>query len=128
MVPNVAYSAYIPRANGLLGQWVRPEDVKFYEGAIYVFEFEDFDTLEKERALFRIYKQGEWNDELKLLITNLDMDIANTFLPPDFGEVRSMCQQKCMRMRYCCDFCQHCVDFHESALRESFRRLILEQE
>ena len=27
MVPNVAYDAYIPRENGICGQWVRPEDV-----------------------------------------------------------------------------------------------------
>ena len=38
MCPNIAYEAYIPRENGLYGQWVRPEDIEYYEN-IYIFDF-----------------------------------------------------------------------------------------
>ena len=54
MVPNVAYDAYIPRQNGICGQWVRPEDITHYENGIYVFEFENV-NLEQERTMFDIY-------------------------------------------------------------------------
>ena len=55
MVPNVAYDAYIPRYDGICGQWVRPEDVHVYEQYVNTFEFIT-DSLEKERTLLKIYK------------------------------------------------------------------------
>ena len=44
MTPNIAYHGYIPRENGIIGSWVRPEDVSYYEPYVDVFEFEDCDA------------------------------------------------------------------------------------
>jgi hypothetical protein len=56
MSPNIAYYAFIPRENGIVGGWVRPEDVELYEEYIDVFEFEDCDG-KKEKALYKIYAE-----------------------------------------------------------------------
>ncbi len=115
MVPNVAYVAYIPRKDGMCGQWIRPEDIKHYEEGIYVFEFEDA-NLEKERTLYHIYAEnGYWPGNLNLLITNLNINADNRGLPEEIGEVRANCGQKCM-MNGNCHFCDTAFRF-ENMLR-----------
>ena len=114
MVPNVAYDAYIPRENGIYGQWVRPEDVKYYKG-VYIFEFEDA-NLDKERTLYDIYNRGIWNGNINLLITNLNMHADNRILPDDIGEIRSNCGQRCMR-NGTCHYCETAFGF-EKAIRK----------
>ena len=121
MVPNIAYSAYIPRQNGLKGGWVRPEDVEYYEKAIYVLEFEDIERADKERTLYKIYAEDkEWNDNLNPLITNLNLDIVNSFLPNEFGEIRSRCRQRCMQNGNFCWFCDTATRFQKSMFHKSF--------
>lgn len=113
MVPNVAYDAYIPRTNGIYGQWVRPEDVNYYENTIYAFEFEDAD-LTKERTLYDIYAEnGNWPGNINLLLTNLNRDADNRGLPEEFGEIRSNCRQRCM-MDGACHFCETAFNFEKS--------------
>lgn len=117
MVPNVAYDAYIPRKDGICGQWIRPEDTQHYEGGIYVFEFEDA-GLDKERTLYDIYaEKQQWNGNLNLLITNLNVDCDNRVLPDDIGAARANCGQRCM-MNGTCHFCQTAFRF-EKTLRNN---------
>lgn len=95
MCPNVAYDAYIPRENGIYGQWIRPEDVKYYENGIYVLDFEDVDLL-KERTLFHIYKEEQqWPGNLNNLLTNFNVNVDNRGLLKNLGEKRSTCGQIC---------------------------------
>ena len=116
MVPNVAYDAYIPRKNGICGQWVRPEDTYWYEEGIYIFDFEDA-NLEKERTLYHIYaEEGIWNGNLNLLLTNLNVNADNRALPDDIGQQRSHCGQRCMQTG-ACHFCETAFMF-EKALRK----------
>ena len=116
MVPNVAYDAYIPRANGIYGQWVRPEDTQWYNEGIYVFEFEDC-SLDKERTLYDIYHRGVWSGNLNLLLTNLNVDADNRAFPDDIGQMRAHCGQRCMQTGSC-HFCETAFMF-EKALREN---------
>lgn len=91
MSPNIAYYAFIPREDGVIGSWVRPEDVELYEEYIDVFEFEDCDTR-KEEALYRIYaEQKSYPSNLNNLITNLNYDASGKLVLPDFGQVRMFC-------------------------------------
>lgn len=100
MVPNVAYYDFIPRENGITGDYIRPEDVHYYEDAIYVFDFENV-TAEQEGAMYEIYARGTWGGNLALIITNLNTEVRNALLPDDFGEFRSKCQQRCYNCHYC---------------------------
>ena len=124
MIPNVAYDAYIPRLNGICGQWVRPEDIKHYESGIYIFEFENAD-LNKERTLYHIYaEEGIWNGNLNLLITNLNINADNRAIPDEFGITRSRCGQKCMQ-NGACHYCETAFKF-EQMLRKIKRERELE--
>ena len=123
MIPNVAYDAYIPRKDGICGQWVRPEDVKYYEDGIYVFEFENA-NLEQEQVLYDIYaEKGIWNGNLNLLITNLGIDVNNRGLSEDIGKLRANCGQRCMEKGNC-QLCHTIFQFentlrtHQSELKE----------
>lgn len=100
-VPNVAHMGYFTRKDGIVGQWVRPEDVDLYDPYISVFEFEDCD-IAKEEALFRIYglQQG-WGGNLRTLITNLDVDVSTNLIPKEVIKVRLSCGQRCQAGRNC---------------------------
>lgn len=125
MVPNVAYDAYIPRNDGICGQWVRPEDIEHYENGIYVFEFENA-NLEKERTLHHIYAEEKvWNGNLNLLITNLNINADNRAMPDEFGAMRSTCGQRCM-VNGACHFCATAFKFEEM-LRKIKRERDLEK-
>ena len=100
MVPNVAYDAYVPRRSGICGQWVRPEDIKWYENGIYVFEFENA-NLDQEQTLFDVYNKGVWPGNLNLLITNLNYDVDNRIISAELGEARANCKQRCMETGAC---------------------------
>lgn len=112
LCPNVAYDAYIPRADGICGQWVRPEDVKLYDTYVDAMEFIT-DNLEKERTLLHIYKDNaEWPGNLNLLLTNLNVNVDNRALPDEIGELRMTCGQRCMR-NGACHYCYSAFRFAE---------------
>jgi hypothetical protein len=91
MCPNIAYYAFIPRENGIIGSWIRPEDMEVYEEYIDVFEFEDCDK-KKEEALYRIYaEQKSWPNDLNELISNLNYHASGKLILPDFAKVRIFC-------------------------------------
>ncbi len=110
LCPNIAYDAYIPRRNGICGQYVRPEDVKYYEPYVNTLEF-IADDLEKERTLLHIYNDNkEWPGNLNLLITNLQTNVDNRALPDEFGAMRVRCGQRCMK-NSACHYCTNAFKF-----------------
>lgn len=110
LCPNLAYDAYIPRTNGICGQWVRPEDANIYEEWVEVFEFIT-DTLTQEQTLLEIYKNDQnWNGNLNLLFTNFGIDVDNRGIPEEIGRIRSNCGQKCMQ-NGSCRFCENAIRF-----------------
>lgn len=107
LCPNLAYDAYIPRPNGIYGTWIRPEDTKYYEEYISVFDFEAED-LKREATLLRIYKKEKtWPGNLNLLITNLGVNIDNRSIDEELGQRRMNCGQRCMNGSSCrlCETC-----------------------
>ena len=118
LCPNVAYDAYIPRKNGICGQWIRPEDVKEYEPYVRTLEFVASD-LTKEKTLLHIYKDNqEWPGDLGILITNFGVSIDNRALPEEFGSIRTTCGQRCMQ-NGTCHYCISAMRFAE-AIREKY--------
>jgi hypothetical protein len=115
LIPNVAYDGYIPRDNGVCGQWIRPEDVKHYEPYVNALEFIT-DNLEKERTLLHIYKDNQnWPGNLNLLLTNFGVNIDNRALPDELGPIRIRCGQRCMS-NGACHYCHSAMKF-ATALR-----------
>lgn len=99
---NVAHDGYIPTTDGVIGSWIRPEDLNLYEGAITTIEFADCDNS-KEQALYRIYaEQHAWPGKVNMIISNINDDVAyNRMLPEDFTKARLNCGQRCMSGSAC---------------------------
>ena len=77
VIPNIAYEPYLDHQDGIIGQWIRPEDVDKYGQYVAVLEFYAPKALEKEAALFRVYaEQKQWPGNLNLLIDNLGVDLT----------------------------------------------------
>ena len=96
VTPNVAHGGYIPTSAGVIGAWIRPEDLHLYEDIFTTVEFADCKN-DKEKALYRIYaEQHEWPGKVDMIITNIGNDVAyNRMLPEDFTMRRLNCKQKC---------------------------------
>lgn len=124
MCPNIAYYAYIPRENGVIGSWVRPEDVEFYEQFIDVFEFEDCD-VKKERALYRVYaEQKSWMGPLNSLITNLNYPGDSKLVHEDFAIWRGFCGQRCVSGGNC-SICYRMLDLAQpEKIRNFFDKVV----
>lgn len=120
MTPNVAYYKYIPHKDGVIGSWVRPEDVELYEPFIDVFEFEDCDKI-KEQSLYNTYAiHKKWPASLNNLISNLDYQGNNRLIPRDLTEARLMCEQKCLTGHPC----RLCYTFLDLADPEKIRNYL----
>lgn len=113
---NVCYDAYIPRENGIQGQWIRPEGQAAYEKYVAALDFIAKD-LEHERTLLHIYKDNKsWPGNLNLLLTNFDVNIDNRAVPTELDEVRTTCGQRCMSTG-ACHYCLSVMKF-TTALRD----------
>lgn len=120
IVPNVAYYAIIPRSNGVLGGYIRPEDIEAYEPYINVIEFEDCDK-KKEQALYRVYmEQHEWPGDLRTIITNLDYAGVNRMIPPNFAQKRMNCGQACLSGSHC-HLCYRYLDLADPDLLKDYK-------
>lgn len=94
--PNVSYYATIPSRNGLIGKWVRPEDVKTLESYNITLFFENCEgNNRKEEALFRVYQEGEWKGDINNIITNMNYGADNQLIDPTLIEKRINCGQRC---------------------------------
>ena len=114
LCPNLCYDAYIPRENGIKGQWIRPEDVKFYEHFVTTLEFVS-NELQRESVLFHIYAEDEtWPGNLNLLLTNFNVNVDNRVIPEDIGEKRTVCGQRCMKDSGSCHYCDAAINFAEN--------------
>ena len=93
-------TALFQREDGVVGTWIRPEDVSAYEAYVYSIEFSG--TLQQQRALFRVYvDRKEWNGELGLLVYDLNFICSNRMIPPTLVEARKNCGQRCMEGNGC---------------------------
>ena len=112
LIANTSYDPYIPRENGICGQWIRPEDVPLYDEYVEVLEFVDA-NLTKEATLLHIYKEnGNWPGNLNLLFDNFNINVDNRAIPEDLGERRLNCRQRCMSGGSCrkCSSAIHFAD------------------
>ena len=98
---NLAYDAYVPRRDGINGQWIRPEDIDAYGTYIQAIDFVA-DSLDKEAGLLDVYKFDKtWPGNLNLIFTNFNYNVDNRLVPEDLGEIRMTCGQRCMDRDTC---------------------------
>ena len=110
LIANKCFDSYLPAQEGVCGTYVRPEDIDTYGKYVDTIEFY-YKDLHQEKVLFKIYAEDKkWPGNLNLILANLNVDIDNRGLPDEFGSVRMICQQKCMKGRRCA-FCYTAMKF-----------------
>ena len=112
VIPNVAYIDKIPKKEGVLGSYIRPEDLDLYEDYIDIIEFEDTEyNAKREAALYRIYmEEKHWDGELQDLITNLNFPGLNRMIPRQLSHHRVDCRQACLSRGSTCKLCYRMLE------------------
>ena len=112
-VPNMSYLHYLERANGVCGQWIRPEDQDFYEQYIQTFEFNSINPTQ-EMTIYKIYAQDKrWPGDLQTLIPDLGISCFNSATYEGLAEARANCRHKCQLASSSCHFCENALRFSE---------------
>ena len=126
-VANKAYDRYIPRKNGICGQWIRPEDVDIYERYINVIEF-SYDTYAQAETLYHIYAENKnWPDDLNILIRDLNCPAGNDnrLVPREkLFPARLNCRQRCQWTS--CHICETALNYRHVV--EQYQRNLEEKE
>lgn len=100
-IPNLAYFDGYMRKNGVVGTWIRPEDLALYENYIDTIEFYA-ETKEKEKLLLDIYcDKKEWLGTLNDLVHNFDYKGFNNMFDQEVAKRRLNCGQRCQKNNSC---------------------------
>lgn len=91
--PNVAQSSSLKPDASLTQFFIRPEDIEMYEDYVDVLEFFGV-ALDKQPVFYNIYNEGQWGDELSILIAGID-PVASEGILPIFGPSRLKCNKRC---------------------------------
>lgn len=117
---NIAHEGYMPFMDGITGSWIRPEDVKDYEGIFDTIEFADCKD-HKEEALYRIYaEQKNWPGRVDMIITNIETEAYNRMIPKDFVQARTHCRQRCAAGG-ACRICYHLLKLADPELLKPYK-------
>ena len=109
-IPNVAYMDGFKRENGIVGSWIRPQDLELYDNYIDIVEFKDCNDIEKEKLLIKIYfEDKEWLGQLRDLITNFDYQGFCGLINSDLAKRRIKCKQRCQENGIC-HYCKSSCD------------------
>ena len=125
-VPNIAYDDGMIRADGIVGTWIRPEDIDEYDKYIDTIEFDNV-TLTQEQALYRVYMEDkEWPTDLRLLIQNFNYTGNNRLLRSDLTQRRINCGQRCQSGAPC-HICRRLLDIANPAILKEFAEKLEKQ-
>ena len=119
--PNVSSMSLFPKINNYSGTWIRPEDIDFYSRYIETCEFFT-ETIEQERALFRIYKRDkEFIGPIGLIIPDLmDSPAHNDLINPEYISVRTYCKQRCESGEKPCNICERLLYLADPEIYKPF--------
>lgn len=106
VIPDIVQrnSGTKPTVPAVLGFWIRPEDMKLYSNYVDTFEFYRRD--DRLSVVYKIYRDGVWNDRLDMIIQDAEgLDIESNKLGTNFGLIRLNCGKKCMYSQEKCNLC-----------------------
>ena len=110
VIPVFSFLDNLPRDNGVNGNWIRPEELEYYEPYIDTIEF-GLQPQKREQALFRIYaEQHEWAGELGRIIHDLNYIGTNRMLNPEYTIKRMNCGMICAENPNNCHICYNLLD------------------
>lgn len=99
--PHIATQKSFEKDLGVIGTWIRPEDILMYQSFISTYDFSKCNT-KKTKALYDIYiKHQKWNGNINLIIDGLNENVDNRIIAADLIQKRLGCRQECLRNGIC---------------------------
>ena len=105
--PNICQSSF-PETPSLKTFFIRPEDIEAYSAFVDVFEL--VSDEERQRTLFKIYKQEKWFGKINEIIPTFKEDLDSRYIIENFGTIRSKCGKRCMYNPRTCSICDRYVE------------------
>ena len=105
--PNICQSSF-PETPSLKTFFIRPEDIEAYSTFVDVFEL--VSDEERQKTLFKIYKQEKWFGKINEIIPTFKEDLDSRYIIENFGTIRSKCGKRCMYNPRTCGICNRYVE------------------
>lgn len=119
--PNICQSSFAETPS-IKTFFIRPEDVSIYSNYVDIFEL--VSDKDRQKVLFKIYKQQKWFGKLQEVISSFKDDVDNRCLMSAFGNLRTRCKKRCM---YNPNGCRTCDRFVELANSLKQNRIIVKR-
>lgn len=105
--PNICQSSF-PETPSIKTFFIRPEDMESYSAFVDIFEI--VSDKERQRVLFKIYRQEKWFGKINEIIPTFKNDLDSRYIIENFGSIRSKCGKRCMYNPRTCSICDRYVE------------------
>lgn len=109
--PNICQSSF-SKTQSLKTFFVRPEDIPIY--GVFVDVFELVADEDRQKIVFKIYKQNKWFGKLEEIIPTFKGSVDNRYILDTFGAVRSGCGKRCLYKPGSCSICERYIQTAET--------------
>lgn len=106
--PNICQSSF-SETPSIKTFFIRPEDISIYSTFVDVFEL--IADEDRQKVLFKIYKQEKWFGKIKDIIPSFQGELDSKYVLNTFGMIRSRCGKRCMYKPQSCSICDRFTEF-----------------
>lgn len=119
--PNICQSCFseIPSIKKF---FIRPEDIESYSEYVDIFEL--VSDEQRQRIIYKIYKQQYWRGPVSEIIPTFEGDLDSRYLLSNFGAIRAKCGKRCL---YAPGSCSICDQYSELAHTFAENHLIIQK-
>ena len=110
--PNICQTSFAD-TSGLLSFFIRPQDIPIYSNFIDVFELVA-DNKERQRLIFKIYKQQKWFGNIKEIIPTFKGELDGKYILDNFALFRTNCGKRCLYEPLSCNICTRIIELSQS--------------
>ena len=100
--PNICQSSFKDTPS-IKTFFIRPEDIPTYANFVDVFEL--IVDEERQRILYKIYKQEKWSGKINEVIPTFKEELDSKYMLNTFGEIRCKCNKRCLYKIGSCNIC-----------------------
>ena len=109
--PNICQSSF-PETPSIKTFFIRPDDITVY--ATFVDVFELISDKERQRVLYKVYKQEKWFGKISDIIPSFKGDLDSKYLLNNFGMIRSRCGKRCFYKQGSCAICDRFLELADT--------------
>ena len=105
--PNICQSSF-SETPSIKTFFIRPDDIPIYD--LFVDVYELISDQERQKVLYKIYKEERWFGKIKEIIPTFDGELDSKYLLNTFGQIRCKCGKRCMYKPESCSICDRFIE------------------